>query len=116
MHKRDLMCIFDLIDNFFSTKVVNSMNRKSVKDDVRLNYETVMERELDAILVPQVVHSNCICHDNCHFHMLEDYYDKLKNAIAIADTVLPRNGYYQKNYWNEELSKLKQESIDAFNL
>ena len=99
-----------------SSKFSNSINWKNVKDDIKMNYETVMERELDAILVPQVVHGSCICRDNCHFHLLEDYYDKLKNAIAIADMVLPRNGCYQKNYWNEDLSRLKQESIDAFNL
>ena len=46
-----------------------------------------------------------------------DYYQRLINAIAVADLVLPRcNPSNKKHYWNDELSKLKRESIDAFDL
>ena len=60
---------------------------KNIKDDVRISYESVMERELDAIVIPYIVHSNHVCRDNCHLHYLEDFYEKIKNAIAFADTV-----------------------------
>ena len=75
-----------------------------------------MERELDSIVVPHVIHENVICDDNCHLHLLEDYYHKVRHAIAVADTYLPRSNVNQKHFWNEDLSRFKQESIDAYNL
>ena len=81
-----------------------------------MTYENAMERELDSIVVPHVIHENVICDDNCHLHLLEDYYHKVRHAIAVADTYLPRSNVNQKHFWNEDLSRLKQESIDAYNL
>ena len=99
------------------TTAHNFIDWKKIQGTVRSNYESVMERELNAITIPNIIHGTHLCDDVNHLHLLEDYYQKIVNAIAVADLVLPRcNPRSQKHYWNDELSKLKNESIDAFNL
>ena len=97
--------------------VEKTINWSRVTGDVKKNYESIMEHELNSIVVPHVVHGNNLCYDCNHVHLLEDYYQKLLSAIAKADNALPRSRpTISKNYWNDELTKLKNESIDAFTL
>ena len=112
----------DLIFEFetFSQEKITSLNSidwKKIHGSVRSNYEAVMERELDSLTIPDIVHGKHICDNISHLHILETYYQNIVNAIAVADSVLPRcNPSNQKHFWNDELSKLKNESIDAFSL
>ena len=93
------------------------INWKNVHGAIRSNYEAVMERELDIISIPNVVHGNRVCEDVSHLHLIEDYYQKIVHAIAVADSVLPRcSPSIQKHFWNDELTKLKNESIEAYEL
>ena len=88
-----------------------------VKGDVQRNYETVIQNELDSIFVPEIIHGNRICCNCNHLHLIEEYYSRILNAIYSADAVLPRcNPSVNKQYWNDELSRLKRESIDAYTL
>ena len=94
-----------------------TVNWNNVKGEIRNNYEMIMERELDSISVPFIVHGMTTCNNCEHLHLIENYYHRLTNAISIADAVLPRsNPSAQKSFWNEDLSRLKRESIDAYNL
>ena len=99
------------------TNTVKFINWKNVHGSVRNNYEAVMERELNNISIPNIVHGHSMCDNVSHLHVIEDYYQNIMNAIAVADSVLPRSSpTSQRHYWNDELSKLKRESIDAYDL
>ena len=91
-----------------------SVNWKKVTGDVRLEYESSMEAALDLVTVPHIVHGGTLCCDHNHVHEIETYYQNIVRAIAKADSILPRtNPSVRKSFWNEELSRLKKESIDA---
>ena len=74
---------------------------------------------MKSISVPfhSLLHGNKHCHDTNYLHLVEKYYNDLLNAIHIANAVLPRkkHGIYN-HFWSEELTRLKNQSIDAFNL
>ena len=53
--------------------------------------------------------------DSDHLIQIERYYNAIIHSIADADRVLPRMGSFRKTtYWNAELSRLKNDSIVAF--
>ena len=82
-------------------------------------YSETMERELKNISVPfhSLLHGSKRCNDTNHINLVERYYNDLLNAIQIADSVLPRKKHgVSKHYWSEELTRLKHQSTDAFNL
>ena len=97
--------------------VPKSINWKKVVGDKRREYESIMESELNNISVPDIVHGNQLC-DSCeHVHFIETYYQKIVDAIAVSDAILPRcSPTIQRDYWNDELKQLKKNSVDAFAL
>ena len=104
-------------DNGSKQSFPRTVNWNNVKGEIRKSYVKVMERELDSISVPFIVHGKTTCNNCEHLHLIENYYHSLTNAISIADAVLPRsNPSAQKSFWNEDLSRLKRESIDAYYL
>ena len=105
--------IFDCIPN----PVPRCVNWKKVTDNVALDYSSIMERELDCITMPHIVHGNTTCNELDHIPMIEKYYCDIVNSITIADSILPRScPTIQRDYWNDELGKLKKASIDASDL
>ena len=112
----DLLLDLDIFEKNRGS-VRKSIIWKNVHGDVRSKYETVMECELDRISVPRVLHGNTICNSCNHLHDIESYYQSIVNAISIADSYLPRcTPSVQRDFWNNDLTRLKTESIDAFNL
>ena len=87
---------------------------KKVTGEVRLNYVKTMEQCLDDCSVPDILHGSHICNDSSHIGKIECYYMDIMNCIKIADQQLPRfTPTVRKCYWNEELSRLKNDSIVA---
>ena len=76
-----------------------------------------MTINLDAINIPSnVFHGNHICIDDCHKLDLENYYSDIVSAILNAESCLPKtNANFQRSFWSEELSNLKESSIDCTN-
>ena len=63
--------------------------------------------------------SEPLCCDNCHCNStlcqdsIQNEYDFLIQCISTADKTLPRHQKgHEKSWWNEELSRLKQQSIE----
>ena len=112
----DLLVDLDIFEKTGGS-VRKSIDWKKVCGDVQSRYEIVMENELDRISVPHIIHGSTVC-DNCyHLHDIETYYQSIVNAIAIADSYLPRcTPSVQRDFWNDDLTRLKTVSIDAFNL
>ena len=78
-----------------------------------------METQLDWIDIPFdcLLHGNHLCSNDNHKYELEIYYEKIMSAIMFADAYLPRNfSIHQKSFWNQELSRLKQLSIDCYRI
>ena len=112
----ELLVNLDIFDSSRSS-TRKSINWKNMSADVRGEYSSIMERELDTISVPHLIHGNTLCNDYCHVNSIENYYQSIVNAISIADSYLPRsNPAIQKDFWNEDLTRLKSESIDAYSL
>ena len=77
-------------------------------------YENVMTEYLDSITVPNVLHGYHLCSNTDHIFLIEKYYNDLIDCIKSADTCLPRcKPTVQKQYWNENLNILKNDSIVA---
>ena len=90
------------------------VNWMKVTGAVRENYESVMERCLDAIQVPCINHDDRICSDCEHIFLIENYYRDIVHCIHTADLQLPKCiPSVQKTYWNEQLTILKNDSITA---
>lgn len=63
------------------------------------------------------MHGSCIRDDSEHIFAIEKYFSEVINAVNVADRHLPRvKPFVRKDYWNEELSNLKEASCDAFKL
>ena len=87
---------------------------KKVTGVTRDNYENTMERCLDSIHVPHIIHDDCICGNSEHAFLIECYYNDIIKCIHAADLLLPkRTPSVQKTYWNDELTILKNDSITA---
>ena len=68
-----------------------------------------MTEKLDSISVPHcdIFHGNYLCND-------DNYYCEIVRAILEAESCLPKtNASIQRTFWSEELSSLKQASIDC---
>ena len=78
-----------------------------------------MDSELKRIQIPyhSLLHGQTSCHDNDHIFLIEKYHCDILNAIHTADSVLPRKKHgLAKHFWTEELSQMKQRSVDAYSL
>ena len=94
-----------------------SINWDGLKEEVRLQYCDLMEHNLRNINIPfhDLLHGNFCCDSNEHIFAIEKYFTDIVSAISDADKCIPRSRPgISKDYWNEELSKLKRASHDAF--
>ena len=90
------------------------VNWKNLDDSTRKYYENVMEKCLDDISVPHILHGGNCCDDVDHIRLIEDYYIDIVKCIQLSDQQLPRcKPTLTKGYWCDELSSLKNDSIVA---
>ena len=104
---------FDMDTFSYKTNPIPPMiDWKKVEGEVRLNYINTMEQYLNDCSVPNILHGSRCCNDSSHIGAIEKYYNDIINCIRIADQQLPRfTPTVRKCYWNEHLSKLKNDSI-----
>ena len=91
----------------------------TLNDDEILNYRSEMSEALRNISIPSLALNHC--HQLCDSHecvfSLENFYKDLVGAIEKADRSLPRKKHgFAKSFWSDELTQLKQKSLDAHNL
>ena len=79
------------VPNAVTNSIPDSINWNKVKDELRNNYENVMQQKLDEIAVPDVLHGHTICNNCSHIPLMEEYYCSIINSIVHADSVLPRS-------------------------
>ena len=91
----------------------NSLNEDEIKC-----YEQTMENNLNSISIPRtVLHGSSTCNVSQHCHVLESYFHDICNAIVKADLTLPRKKHgVARHFWSDELTDLKQKSIDSCEL
>ena len=90
------------------------VNWDKLNDSDRQHYECVMNDCLDKIDIPHILHGNHLCNDPTHICDIERYYNELINCIKTADLQLPRcKPTMKKNFWDDNLSRLKNDSIIA---
>ena len=87
-----------------------------VTGEIRTNFIETMEQGLNNCVVPNILHGSHSCNDTSHISEIEQYYNDIINCIKVADQQLPRfTPTARKCYWNENLSKLRNDSIVAHN-
>ena len=94
------------------------VNWNKLTQEQRLLFKQKMSEYLNNISVPLscVVHGNHLCFNDCHKASVERYYEEITTAILKAEQCLPRvNPSIQRSFWSEELSVLKDESINSTN-
>ena len=91
--------------------------QKISPEDLKV-YSNYMEMVLDSIVPSEFIcHGNKICSCPNHIFEIERYYLQIVDAIAQADRLLPRcNPKFQRDFWSDELTDLKSESINSTNL
>ena len=106
---------FDIETFYFKTSPIPSMvDWKNVTGEIRTNFIETMEQGLNNCVVPNILHGSHSCNDTSHISEIEQYYNDIINCIKVADQQLPRfTPTTRKCYWNENLSKLKNDSIVA---
>ena len=89
-----------------------------ISRDELVRYKSVMEEMLDSLTVPaDIVHGENLCFCERHIFQINNYYCSLLSILEVADSLLPRkspNGKKGKDFWTEELSHLKRESVEAY--
>ena len=94
------------------------VNWNKLTQEQRLLFKQKMSEYLNNISVPLscVVHGNHLCFNDCHKASVERYYEEITTAILKAEQCLPRvNPSIQRSFWSEEVSVLKDESINSTN-
>ena len=102
-----------------SNHVPPSIDWKRVDCNMQELFSHTMENALNSIAIPDcILHGNhVICSNPDHQIQIERYYNAIIECIAVADDVLPRiKTQGGKRFWNEELSRLKNDSIAAFDV
>ena len=92
------------------------VNWLKLTDEQKMSFKEEMVKSLADIPVPshEILHGRCCCEDDMHKVSLERYF--LNIAVAQAESVLPRsNPNYQRSFWNDNLTTLKQSSIECNN-
>ena len=82
-------------------------------------FRETMEQNLSNISVPfhSILHGYQSCNNTDHVFEIESYYNKVIDAIRVADSTLPRRKCGKaKHFWTHELSTLKTKSKDACDL
>ena len=92
----------------------------SVKQDDLVMYRNVMGEMLDSLVIPEnILHGNKLCFCENHVYQINEYYCALLSVLEVADSLLPRkspHGNRGKDFWTENLTQLKRESIEAYNM
>ena len=72
---------------------------------------------LPVSVISGLCESNCICQDSRHENELQSEYDLLVDCLNKADASLPRyKPGKEKDWWTDELSALRQQSIEIHSL
>ena len=110
----------ELVSFISQRRFVNdSINWRLVTGLAKESYESVMETLLKDVNVPlsSLCHGYCLCSNVDHFALIEKYHDDLINVMMKADSYLPRkNPFCTNDFWNEDLTCLKRDSIEASKL
>ena len=97
-------------------KINNTISWSKMRQDEILLYKSVMDSMLDDISVPfsDIEHDCNICTSIDHIARIEEYYSKIVNCISVSESYLPTTRpTHQKGYWNNYLTQLKTDSINA---
>ena len=114
--------IVDVELNLFTDQIKPIMDYipwSSLSTDDLSVFRQTMDEKLQSIDIPydHILHGNCNCNDVNHIFEIETYFNMVVEAIRCADLTLPRKKVgVAKHYWSDELSSLKNKSIDAFQL
>ena len=93
------------------------INWKKMRPDSLELFRTKMSTALSMIQIPEfTLHGSHLCSNDCHKLDIENYYDRIVEAVSVAESVLPlSNPSFQRPFWSDELSVLKESSIDCNN-
>ena len=84
------------------------------------NYASVLNYAIDSVSAPVLsCHSKnvCRCRSSDCMTKLQSEYDSIIDCMKFADSSLPRHKPgLEKDWWTEELSQLKNQSIEAHSL
>ena len=87
------------------------------KEDLVM-YSNTMGEMLDSLVVPtDIIHGDKLCFCEHHVFQITNYYHSLISVLEVADSLLPRkspHGKRGKDFWTDNLSQLKRESVDAY--
>ena len=109
------LVLSDLIDRKQNYRPA-SINWANLNSDVISQYADNMEENLGKIEIPfhDLLHGNHGCDSNDHIFAIERYFNDIVTAISDADKCIPRSRPgISKDFWNDELTKLKNASLDA---
>ena len=96
--------------------VNSTISWSKMREDEILKYKNVMDSMLDDVSVPfsTMEHDYNICTSIDHIALIEEYYSKIVDCITVSESYLPKTRpSHQKSYWNNYLTQLKTDSIDA---
>ena len=92
----------------------------SVTQDDLEKYRNMMGEMLDSLIIPDnIVHGDKLCSCENHVFQINQYYCSLLSVLEVADSLLPRkstHGKKGKDFWTENLSQLKRDSIEAYDM
>ena len=109
----------DSVHNLCNSKKTPFINWEKISRSDYDIYRTSLKEELDKIDMPTecLLHGSILCNNCDHVFLLESYFMQIIHAVHTADKCLPRSfPSTQKDFWNSELSDLKEKSIDAHQL
>ena len=94
------------------------VNWKKLTSEQKSSFKSRMSECLANIQIPhhEIFHGSKCCEEDSHKFALERYFLNIVSAVSEAESFLPRSDpNKQRSYWNEELSDLKQQSIECGN-
>ena len=104
--------------HYMKPKLAPYINWKKLSDDHITLFQEAMRKNLSEIYIPfhSILHGNRRCFDDSHKMVLEQYYCDIMQAVVNAESILPKtNPNYERSFWDDELSQLKQQSIECDN-
>ena len=110
----------DLHVSILETKVIQRhespfINWSKLSQEQKTTFRTQMTENLLEIPVPShIFHGDSCCSDENHIFHIEQYYNDIVSAVSNAEMVLPKcNASFQRSFWDDELSCLKQNSLEC---
>ena len=94
------------------------VNWHKLSQEQQLNFRQRLSENLGKISFPlsSINHGSHLCFNDCHKASIEWYYEEIVMAILNAEQSLPHvNPAIQWSFWSDELSFLKNESVNSTN-